>query len=337
MRFLPVKHIDVSDWNTRQDVGWKGTRNKDIYEDKEGTIHYFKFSHERYPWEFWSEIISSKLGQQLGLDIVDYNVGFRQTEQGFEIGCLSSSMIDLSLGQSLVHGIELLRPFKTDFDEEKGTDHSFQLIRQVFDHYKDYQPFLDKIIELIVFDAIIGNRDRHQENWGIIRSIIVLPKQYISFLERLANLARGRIKVPKPRVITTISDEFSPIYDSGSSLAHNVLNENLPKYLIEEGHQNRFQKYAFGNKAQSHIRWEDEVITFNEMIDKLHQEYPKVVKGAFRAMNSNFNSRAMKEMIVNIDQDFPFKETKFGITDERKDFIIKLIEARMGYLKERLL
>lgn len=337
MKHLPIKYIDVSNWNTRQDVGWKGTRDKDIYEDPEGVVHYFKFSHERYPWEFWSEVIASKLGQQLGLDIVDYNVGFRNPDELLEIGCLSGSMIDLRLGQSLIHGIELLRPFKVDFDEKKGTDHSFQLIRQVFDHYKDYKPFLDKIIELIVFDAIIGNRDRHQENWGIIRSIITVPKQYISVIERLAYLTRGRIKVPKTRVVTTISDEFSPIYDSGSSLAHNVLNEDVSKYLEGDGFEKRFEKYAFGKKAQCHIRWNDEVITFYEMIDKLVLEYPKVVKSAFKSMYSNFNAQATSDMIENIDREFPFKETDFDITGARKEFIRKLIEARMGYLKERLL
>ena len=69
-----VKTYDISDWIYKNWIGTGGTRDKVFIENPEnGKVYFFKESIERYPSEFWAEIISSKIGQHLGFNVLDYN------------------------------------------------------------------------------------------------------------------------------------------------------------------------------------------------------------------------------------------------------------------------
>lgn len=204
----------------------------------------------RYPWEIWSEIIASKLGQALGLRIVDYNLAILNEGGSLTIGCLSKSIIKPS-NEFLRHGYEYLRAAKPDFDNEKGEDHSFQLIKEALKsnpNILSWKKYVDEIIGTIVFDSLIGNRDRHQENWAIKWSIVELE------LDRTRKRFNKLIKKPL-KIKFQHETEFSELYDNGSSLGHEIIEKKLGKYLWEDGFENRIIKYAIGPKNTSHIRW----------------------------------------------------------------------------------
>ena len=80
-RILAPTFTDITTWQKRNFVSTGGTRAKFISLNEKGEIFYFKGSKEapdgstRYPQEFWSEIISSKIGQMLGFKMLDYNIG----------------------------------------------------------------------------------------------------------------------------------------------------------------------------------------------------------------------------------------------------------------------
>lgn len=58
-----------------------------------------------------------------------------------------------------------------------------------------------QVLKMLIFDALIGNSDRHQSNWAYIVD------------ERTRLLS------------------FSPLYDNGSSLCSYILDENIPDIL----------------------------------------------------------------------------------------------------------
>jgi hypothetical protein len=162
--------FDISDWTEQRWWNTGGTRNKKIYLNPEdNSLYYFKQSLKKenkdYKYEFWSEIISSQIGALCEFDILEYHLAVRNTDAG----CLSKSMID-SENEELIEGGKYIQAYDNRFnpdDRKLRNQYDFELIINTLkeflleDHYKD-------IAEVLVFDALIGNSDRHQENWAFI-------------------------------------------------------------------------------------------------------------------------------------------------------------------------
>ena len=76
---------------------------------------------------------------------------------------------------------------------------------------------------MLVFDAIVGNRDRHQQNWALIRKIDVkVIKQSL-----LSKLKKDQLKF-KVEIIEHIN--FSQLFDNGNSLAYNIICRVSQRY-----------------------------------------------------------------------------------------------------------
>lgn len=76
--------VDISKWNIKEWIQTLGSRNKLYVENPENEkLYFFKESIERFPSEFWSEILASKIGQKLGFNMLDYNVGFYEPQVAF--------------------------------------------------------------------------------------------------------------------------------------------------------------------------------------------------------------------------------------------------------------
>ena len=190
MQNLVPSFTDVTLWQKRNFVSTGGTRAKFIALNDKEEIFYFKGSKEapdgsiRYPLEFWSEIISSKVGQLLGFNMLDYNVGF-DSNHIQKIGCLSKSMID-EKRERLTEGITYLKGYSPDYDPVNDKkSYTFQFINKALLHHK-IDMHIPSLIDVIIFDCIIGNSDRHQENWGFVREYIEIPlnEEDIKRLER---------------------------------------------------------------------------------------------------------------------------------------------------------
>ena len=111
-------------------------------------------------------------------------------------------------------------------ETKKGTDHTFQLVESFFKSLseEEHKLIINDFIEMLVFDAIIGNRDRHQQNWAIIREIKVQTRtgKYFS-LKKQTNL---------PIITRTV--RFSPLFDNGNCLAYNIIEEKLHNFIDDE-------------------------------------------------------------------------------------------------------
>ncbi|WP_349507969.1 hypothetical protein, partial [Agrobacterium pusense] len=75
--------------------------------------------------------------------------------------------------------------------------------------------------EAALFDALIGNTDRHQDNWGIL-------------IQRL-----------KKRTLVTLA----PLFDNGTSLGHELFTQNVAAWTSD-----RYDFYM--NRGTHHMRWE---------------------------------------------------------------------------------
>ncbi|WP_310558493.1 hypothetical protein [Flavobacterium sp.] len=208
MSNLETTFTDISGWHKNVHYSTGGTRSKYIALHPDTNEEYFfKGSKEtpqgeiRYPTEFWSEIVSSKIGQFLGFPMLDYNIAYNNKHKQ-RIGCFSKSMINNSMNQ-LIEGKRYLTSFDEKYNAEKDKKlYTFQFIKEALikAHFENY---INNIIEIIIFDSIVGNSDRHQENWGIIIDYSYIKEVFDSALYKKDKGLLGYFKKLK----TLLSDK----------------------------------------------------------------------------------------------------------------------------------
>lgn len=232
-----VKYYDISEWEEHLYYGTGGTRDKVVVENSDdGCLYYFKTSLKKrvldYVYEFWSEIIASEIGKSIGVDILHYDVAWNKDR----LGCLSKSMI--APQEELQEGYRWLTGFYQEYDVNDKDSYSFQIIERLLKSRFPNEWFVRNMIETIVFDSIIGNEDRHQENWGIIVSTRLAERDHV--------FVRNRSAVETEYV-------FAPIYDSGSSMGRELSDSKVAQML-----KDNVQLEAYVNRGRSEIRWEGE-------------------------------------------------------------------------------
>ncbi|MNC30027.1 Serine/threonine-protein kinase CtkA [compost metagenome] len=96
--------------------------------------------------------------------------------------------------------------------------YSFDLLLRLFEKFE----MLPHLFTMIIFDILIGNTDRHQDNFGIIRNE------------------------------STMEIRFAPLYDNASCLGREMTQERIGKILKDT---QMFHAYLHGKKSHSLIRW----------------------------------------------------------------------------------
>jgi len=123
--------------------------------------------------------------------------------------------------ESLIEGADMIMEFDRSYDRSKLKGehevYSYDLLWRLFSNYNE----LDYLYKMIVFDTLIGNTDRHQDNFGLIRN-------------EWTNELR-----------------MSPLYDNSSSLGR-----ELPSSKIELMFKDprMLEAYLFNKKAASLIK-----------------------------------------------------------------------------------
>ena len=131
--------------------------------------------------EHWAEKLGSEIAGVLGIPAAPV----RLAEENGRPGVLVESIVPhswddelfkpLPLGE-LIHGNEILSGFVPAYDRTKlrgQKDHTYSnvlesLRRAVPD--EKYASVMTQFAGLLVLDALIGNTDRHHENWALLRS-----------------------------------------------------------------------------------------------------------------------------------------------------------------------
>ena len=191
-------------------------------------LYIAKIGHKWYPNESIAEYLLNRLGETLGFTMA----GSKLAVVSKQIRFLTKYF--LKGEQQLIHGAEIYADYLSDkeFVEEIENQSQAQdfftiqftqeAIKKVFPEQGD-AIFAD-FVKMLIFDAIVGNNDRHFYNWGVIKD--VKSKQ------------------------TPI---FSPIYDTARGLYWNQSEENVVS-LCKTLNKNKINKYINGAKPK--IGWE---------------------------------------------------------------------------------
>lgn len=181
--------------------------------------------------EDWAEKVAAEIAHELGITAATVELA----EYGDKRGCISLNFVDVEAGEALIHGNEVLAWEVTGYDKSKvfrQADHTLEnlraAIRALFDPALA-NGALTQLAGYIVLDALIGNTDRHHENWGL----------------RL----RMRSNSGQPEL------EVAPSFDHASSLGRELRDERRQQLLMEKKVAWYLQKGRggiFRDAAQAH-------------------------------------------------------------------------------------
>ncbi len=345
--------FDISQWGEQPWLSTGGTRNKKIYlNPADNQLYYFKQSLKKegkdYKYEFWSEIMAYEIGKLCGFNVLPYHIAIRENE----VGCISQSMINPDK-EELVEGGRYIQAFDTAFNPEDRTlrhQYTFELIIASLASL-NLQKHYPYFIEVLVFDALIGNSDRHQENWAFINSHSTLSKQFSDFeysieqekvLESAPKIVRSFLKAvytvkgklkpefKKLKLRFPKDSKFSPIYDNGCSFGRELIDSRVHELLSD---QTKLDSYI--KKGLSEIHWDNKKVSHFILLENLlkEEDFVEMVKAPIKKMVESFNAEKVTELINNIDVDLPAACQYIKIPSERKQLICKLVISRFNTLK----
>ena len=120
--------------------------------------------------QHWAEKIAAEISGIVGIRCATVDLARFDGRQG------SASESFVHSGLELVHGNQVLSTLLPGYDPRKRfrqADHTlaniFTVVEMAFTEDAAKMDAKSRIAEYLVLDAVIGNTDRHHENWGILR------------------------------------------------------------------------------------------------------------------------------------------------------------------------
>jgi hypothetical protein len=166
---------------------------------------------------------------------------------------------------------------------------------------------------MVVFDAFIGNMDRHHENWGVC-----ITKEFRERALQTAPMDPADIR--KHRY-------FTPLFDHGSSLMFELPESKL-KIMLEE--PDRMAHYA--NRKYGFILTPDG--KRGNVFDILHG-YSKISDDWNRRIKTATSKIISSEFIdyANVVERMPVEDV-LGWTETRKNVIVRCLAIRYNNIQQ---
>ena len=203
------------------------------------------------------------------------------------IGSMSYSF--LSNITSLMEGVEFILgkyPYydrDTLIDKYSSMPYSFQMI------VESMKPLLgiSTISKILLFDALIGNSDRHHSNWGITET-------------------KGSLSAEKGLFPVNVMT-LSPLYDNGSSLCSYINESDIEKILKDKM---RYES-IINTKSKSAIGWNSiRPIRHFELIKNLRNEYYESTVNFVINIKKNVTEQSINAILSNFDDNIISKQMK---------------------------
>ncbi len=185
---------------------------------------YFLKSYRHNTREVWAEMLASKLGELVEIDIQTVSLKtlpqpltdlFKEKykdylpEDWVPVGALVRNVFPK--GHEQLYGRQIIGTASDPVTLER-------IESAIRASYLDSEDILQRFADMVIFDAWIGNMDRHHENWAITQTSI---SQQMTLLP-LNREQRESLKAKR---------SFTQLFDHGSSLLFELDEKKVETYL----------------------------------------------------------------------------------------------------------
>lgn len=257
---------DISEWE-RIGYGGKSTLEKEELKSPDGLKYLIKYPRpfiKGVSWEDITELIAAEIGTILGLEMMKVEIVTRNGRRG----CLLRNFVEEYEAKMYEEGGALLPSLVEGYVEiQESSLRNLELIEAGFQvmHAFDYwEQIKMKFIDMLFFDILIGNQDRHPFNWQIL------------FLET--------------------GPMFSPIYDNGASLGFRFEDEQLMEMTLDLPKMN---KYIKNTKVKAGM-FEKKNVKAKDLLKYIQIHYPNELECSTSKLES-FNMNRYKEYVHSLD------------------------------------
>ena len=247
---------------------------------KNWPIYIAKTGHKWYPSESITEHLLTLLGKSFQLKMADSRLCVINGQLRF------LSRYFLKKEQRLVHGAEIYAGFLSndrDFVEEieaQKMARKFFTLQFTYDALKAGFPknadsILKEFVKMLLFDALVGNNDRHFYNWAVVEHVENKHEPY-----------------------------FSPIYDTARGFFWNTTEK---KILSLQPHSKEFIRFT--EKYYNHSKPKVGLEGIKDIKDINHFNLAQfIIENEFGILQSEiqsfFNTDNLKRAIQSIDNEF---------------------------------
>lgn len=264
-----------------------------------------KLGHKHYPIESITEHLITRLGEVFGFNMAKSELAWL----GGQIRFLSRYFIKNKFEQVLDHGADLYAGYLNDreFVEEIENKHkaldffTVQFTEETLFHFftEEYETLMTEFLKLLVFDALIGNNDRHFYNWAVIRNINNKDKPV-----------------------------FSPIYDSARGLFWNDSEDKIQAIFNDKSRLGAYIK-KYSESSTPKIGWDGFTkLNHFDLVEKINT-LPIILN--CETMKYLCSEKTLFEAFSMIDIEF-----KYLLSPERKALIKLCLEYRYKRVKKIL-
>jgi hypothetical protein len=305
--------IDVASWKLDEDFGIypEGKRAKEArFAPADGIDqviipgrrYLFKRSRKAYPEQYWAEVVAYRIGCEMGVEVPPAFAAWN-SDTGI-CGALIEWFFTDGHEASLLGG-DFLQKIHPDFDRGKGSAHNVQdnanVMRALSIGAGLTTNWRRWWAGAVVFDALIGNTDRHQDNWSVV-----------------FGLANGK----------TTGCRLSPYFDNGTSLGSELDLNRVGGWSDEQ-----VDRYI--SRGTHHIRWRtsgapSELIACShvDLVRRVLTLWPQV-RGEIAELLASLTQQRLEWALGDLTS----MELPVPLSAQRMEFVIRLLARRLPLLK----
>lgn len=261
----------------------KGSRVKKLVIDNNGNKAFFKYEGNGYlVSEACSEKMSYEIAKVLGYECA--RIELARDSEGV-LGILNYLFVDIGNAEH-IDAVSYLNMH----DEERPNYYTISNIKKTLDNLDEN--LFGSFIRIMVFDALVGEQDRHEENWGIE----IINNQY----------------------------KLSPLYDNGCNLLRNFKDKSYAEAYYSGVKD--FDVYI--NKSKTLVYKEDKKKQYKhfELIEYLNENYHEIVQKEIKNLNK-LTDKYIEEIVEKIPDDLLTKKHKEYIIEylkKRRNILLKI-------------